>query len=264
MQARMQILQEVNRVTQLFRMLAKLNEEIAKYQRLLRIATRPDQVQFLNAEIQKKTLVRAELQAEYNTLTQSMRNTLPALSHPSPSAAPRRKNANNTKNVRTTRRWGCEGGVCGWLFGSKTRNLRSKAPNAAAQAAEVATVQASQAARAARLAQAAAARAAEQAAINAEVNAMAATLPRGPPLEGANAQLAAQVAQLEAEAAAEAQYGSLGPEHNAVQEELKRGTQRVQEFSNILSGVRRRGGKRKSSKLRKTKAKAKNSRRHRH
>ena len=262
-----QILQEMDRSKKIFIMLTKFNEEIEKYRRFLLIAKSPDQVEFLNQEIQKRNFAIAKLQAEYDALAQSARNR--AASRTASSAAssaatssarlPGRKNAN--RNNGATKRWSCEGGICGWIFGSKTRKLTAEtAQNAAAQAAANAAVQAAQAARAARLAQAAAAQAAEQAEINAEVNALAATLPRGPPLEGADAELAAQVAQLEAEVAA-GQHGPLGslePEHQAIQEDINRGAQQIQGLTNTLIGLRKRGGKRKTSKLRKTRKQKKN------
>jgi len=254
-----QILQEMDRSKKIFIMLTKFNEEIEKYRRFLLIAKSPDQVEFLNQEIQKRNFAIAKLQAEYDALAQSARNRAASRAATSSARLPGRKNAN--RNNGATKRWSCEGGICGWIFGSKTRKLTAEtAQNAAAQAAANAAVQAAQAARAARLAQAAAAQAAEQAEINAEVNALAATLPRGPPLEGVDAELAAQVAQLEAEVAA-GQHGPLGslePEHQAIQEDINRGAQQIQGLTNTLIGLRKRGGKRKTSKLRKTRKQKKN------
>jgi hypothetical protein len=260
MQANNPLLQKFSRSKQLFTMITKLNGEIARYESLLRGAKRPDQVEFLTKEIDTRKVVRRRLNAEYNELLQGMRNRSPSPRAASARAASPRRN--NT-TVRT-KRWGCEGGVCGWLFGSKgTRKLTpeqaAQAPVAAAHAANVATVEAAEAVRAARLAQAAAAQAATAAAINAELNASFAALPRGPALQGSAAALAAE---LEAQLAAEGPQGQLGQlesEHRALQDELNLGTQRINALTAAL--VKPHGGTRISSKLRKNRAKKSRSHR---
>lgn len=173
-----QILQEIDRSKKIFIMLTRFNQEIEKYRRFLLIAKSPDQVEFLNQEIQKRNFAIAQLQAEYDALAQSARNraaTSAATSAASPTST---------------------------LSGRKNENRNN----------------------------------------------------------GANAELAAQVAQLESEVAA-GQHGPLGslePEHQAIQENINRSAQQIQGLTNTLTGLRKRGGKRKTSKLRKTRKQKKN------
>ena len=106
--------QKSARSLHLYRMIHELNARIQRYQRLLRTqAKTPEEITFLKTQIETANTVLQTLTAE-KTEINSHFLTKQAASLPS-AGEPRR---NNSVNSTTTRRWRCEGGICGWFSGS--------------------------------------------------------------------------------------------------------------------------------------------------
>jgi len=91
-----------------------LRENLAQSERLLRTQAKTEaEIDFLKRRIDAAKQLIAIKDTEWTEINRQLKNaqssSLPA------TAEPRR---NNSVNSTTTRRWRCEGGICGWISGS--------------------------------------------------------------------------------------------------------------------------------------------------
>jgi hypothetical protein len=112
---REELQQKFARSQKLFGEIHFLRENLAQSERLLRTQAKTEvEIDFLKRRIDAAKQLLATKTTEWTEINRQLTNAQSS-SLPAVGEEPRR---NNSGNAGTTRRWRCEGGICGWFSGS--------------------------------------------------------------------------------------------------------------------------------------------------